>query len=105
MGSGDDTIKSGKGDGISYGDVQSGGGSGDDKINAGQGDDTLTGNGGADKFQCGKGEDTITDYNPEEGDKASCVYVRFRPIYLGWVFSKLPLFAIYLMFLNYDFFH
>jgi hypothetical protein len=27
--------------------------------------------GGADKFQYGKGEYAITDYNPDEGDKAS----------------------------------
>jgi len=27
--------------------------------------------GGADEFQYGKGEYAITDYNPDEGDKAS----------------------------------
>ena len=71
--SGDDKINSGKGDDVNFGDTDPafGTGSGDDKINAGQGDDTLTGNGGADKFQCGKGEDTVTDFNPDEGDKAT----------------------------------
>jgi Ca2+-binding RTX toxin-like protein len=71
-GSGDDKINSGSGDDRNFGDtVFEGQGSGDDKINAGQGDDQLTGNGGADKFQCGKGEDTVTDFNEEEGDKAT----------------------------------
>jgi Ca2+-binding RTX toxin-like protein len=70
-GSGDDKINSGKGDDVNFGDTTEGTGSGDDKINAGQGDDELTGNGGADKFQCGGGEDTVTDFNPEEGDKAT----------------------------------
>src|SRR5215217_8945223 len=70
-GSGDDKINSGKGDDVNIGDSGDGTGSGDDKINAGQGDDELTGNGGADKFQCGKGEDTVTDFNEEEGDKAT----------------------------------
>ena len=72
-GSGDDKINSGKGDDVNFGDTDPafGTGSGDDKINAGQGDDQLTGNGGADKFQCGKGEDTVTDFNEEEGDKAT----------------------------------
>ena len=73
--SGNDKIKSGKGDDTNFGDasfsIVDGDVSGDDKINAGQGDDTLTGNGGADKFQCGSGEDTVTDFNPDEGDKAS----------------------------------
>jgi Ca2+-binding RTX toxin-like protein len=72
-GSGDDKINSGKGNDINFGDTvgEFSEGSGDDKINAGQGDDQLTGNGGADKFQCGSGEDTVTDFNPDEGDKAT----------------------------------
>src|SRR5215216_449220 len=75
-GSGNDKINSGDGVDINrgdtlFGDGGDGTGSGDDKINAGQGDDELTGNGGADKFQCGKGEDTVTDFNEEEGDKAT----------------------------------
>jgi Ca2+-binding RTX toxin-like protein len=75
---GDDKIKSGKGDDVNCGDnadrlgvCETDGDGGDDKINAGQGDDELTGGGGADKFQCGSGEDSITDYNPDEGDKAT----------------------------------
>ena len=69
-GSGDDKIKSGKGNDHNYGDSDSGVGTGDDKINAGQGDDLLIG-GGADKFKCGSGEDTTTDYNPDDGNKAT----------------------------------
>jgi hypothetical protein len=45
-----------------------------DKIKAGKSDDTLTGNGGADKFKCGSGNDEVTDYNPDEGDKATDNY-------------------------------
>jgi Ca2+-binding RTX toxin-like protein len=68
--SGDDKIKSGKGNDVNYGDNQFGfSAGGNDKINAGQGDDILTGGGGADKFKCGKGSDTITDFNADEGDK------------------------------------
>jgi Ca2+-binding RTX toxin-like protein len=48
-----------------------GSGDGDDKINAGQGDDILSGGDGSDKFQCGSGEDDTTDYDPDEGDKAT----------------------------------
>src|SRR5215207_8939620 len=70
-GSGNDKINSGEGNDDNFGDTEVGTGSGDDKINAGQGDDVSTGGGGADKFQCGKGEDTVTDFNPEEGDKAT----------------------------------
>src|SRR5829696_8618049 len=70
-GSGNDKINSGEGNDDNFGDTEVGTGSGDDKINAGQGDDVSTGNGGADKFQCGKGEDTVTDFNEEEGDKAT----------------------------------
>ena len=75
---GDDKIKSGKGNDRNCGDnvdslgvcVTDGNG-GDDKINAGQGDDLLAGGSGADKFQCGSGDDDVTDFNLEEGDKAT----------------------------------
>jgi Ca2+-binding RTX toxin-like protein len=71
---GDDAIKSGKGNDINFGDNRFDSGlsaGGNDKINAAQGDDKLTGGGGADKFKCGSGDDTVTDFNEEEGDKAS----------------------------------
>jgi Ca2+-binding RTX toxin-like protein len=61
----------GKGNDENYGDTYEGVGMGDDTINAGQGDDLLTGNGRADKFQCGSGTDEVTDFNQEEGDKAT----------------------------------
>ena len=45
--------------------------SGDDSIKSGKGDDVVLGLEGEDKFNCGKGEDTVFAFNATEGDKAS----------------------------------